>query len=187
MGQLVTKVFELFSSFGKSNKEHKILMLGLDGAGKTTILYKLKLNEYMSTVPTIGFNVEKVSYKNIDMTVWDVGGQNTIRRLWHHYFDKTDALIFIVDSADTERMKEAKAEIDALLAEPDLQDAHLLVYANKMDIARTNVAQIVEQLELHKSQRSWKVQGSSAVTGDGLYEGLEWLSKELRKKPKSSN
>ena len=73
-------------------------MLGLDAAGKTTILYKLHIGEVLSTVPTLGFNVEKVQYKNVVFTVWDVGGQEKLRPLWRHYFNNTDALIFVVDS-----------------------------------------------------------------------------------------
>lgn len=77
----------LKSLIGK--KEMRILMVGLDAAGKTTILYKLKLGEIVTTIPTIGFNVETVEYKNICFTVWDVGGQDKIRPLWRHYFQNT--------------------------------------------------------------------------------------------------
>ena len=73
-------------------------MLGLDAAGKTTALYKLKMNEMVTTIPTIGFNVETLQHKNLEMTVWDVGGQDKIRQLWKHYYENTDALIFLVDS-----------------------------------------------------------------------------------------
>ena len=83
-------------------------MLGYDGAGKTTILYKLKLGEAVSTVPTIGFNVDKVQYKNLEMTIWDIGGQEKLRNLWHHYFQNTNALIFVVDSCDSDRLEEVK-------------------------------------------------------------------------------
>lgn len=65
-------------------------MLGLDAAGKTTILYKLKLGESTITIPTIGFNVETVQYKNINFTVWDVGGQHLVRPLWKHYYPGTN-------------------------------------------------------------------------------------------------
>ena len=82
MGLTISKLFDRL--FGK--KEMRILMLGLDAAGKTTILYKLKLGEVVSSVPTIGFNVETVEYKNIKFTVWDVGGQDKIRQLWRHYY-----------------------------------------------------------------------------------------------------
>ena len=77
----------------------RIVLVGLDNAGKTTILYKLKLGEVVTTIPTIGFNVESVVYKNISMTVWDVGGQTKIRPLWQHYYENTDAVIYAVDSA----------------------------------------------------------------------------------------
>jgi hypothetical protein len=89
MGQAFRKLFDAF--FG--NKEMRVVMLGLDAAGKTTILYKLHIGEVLSTVPTIGFNVEKVQYKNVVFTVWDVGGQEKLRPLWRHYFNNTDALV----------------------------------------------------------------------------------------------
>ncbi|KAA8529590.1 hypothetical protein F0562_034310 [Nyssa sinensis] len=94
MGLTFTKLFSRL--FAK--KEMRILMVGLDAAGKTTILYKLKLGEIVTTIPTIGFNVETVEYKNISFTVWDVGGQDKIRPLWRHYFQNTQGLIFVVDS-----------------------------------------------------------------------------------------
>ena len=109
----------------------RILMLGLDTAGKTTILYKLKLGENVSTVPTIGFNVETVEYKNINFTVWDVGGQDKIRPLWRHYYINAKALIFVVDSSDRDRINEAKEELHRLMHDEELKDAILLVFANK--------------------------------------------------------
>ena len=102
-------------------------MVGLDAAGKTTILYKLKLGEIVTTIPTIGFNVETVEYKNINFTVWDVGGQDKIRPLWRHYFQNTQGLIFVVDSNDRDRAAEARDELHRMLNE----DAVLLVFANK--------------------------------------------------------
>merc|ERR1712137_1443894 len=104
MGMTFSRVLERL--FGK--KEMRILMVGLDAAGKTTILYKLKLGEVVTTIPTIGFNVGTVEYKNINFTVWDVGGQDKIRPLWRHYFQNTQGLIFVVDSNDRERIAEAR-------------------------------------------------------------------------------
>jgi ADP-ribosylation factor protein 1 len=114
-----------------SKKEMRILMVGLDAAGKTTILYKLKLGEIVTTIPTIGFNVETVEYKNINFTVWDVGGQDKIRPLWRHYFQNTQGLIFVVDSNDRDRAAEARDELHRMLNEDELRDAVLLVFANK--------------------------------------------------------
>ena len=98
MGLAFSRIWERM--FGK--QEMRILMVGLDAAGKTTILYKLKLGEAVTTIPTIGFNVETVEYKNISFTVWDVGGQDKIRPLWRHYYQNTQGLIFVVDSNDRE-------------------------------------------------------------------------------------
>jgi GTPase SAR1 family protein len=79
-------------------RDVRILMVGLDAAGKTTILYQLKMGETVKTIPTIGFNVETLDYKGLNFTVWDVGGQDKIRVLWKHYYQNTDGLIFVVDS-----------------------------------------------------------------------------------------
>ncbi|XP_054623344.1 ADP-ribosylation factor 1-like [Dunckerocampus dactyliophorus] len=170
----------LFKMFGK--KEMRILMVGLDAAGKTTILYKLKLGEIVTTIPTIGFNVETVEYKNISFTVWDVGGQDKIRPLWRHYFQNTQGLIFVVDSNDRERCNEAREELMRMLAEDELRGAVLLVFANKQDLPNAmSAAEITDALSLHSLHgRHWYIQATCATTGDGLYEGLEWLSNQLK-------
>jgi len=178
MGLSISKLFDTF--FG--TKEMRILMLGLDAAGKTTILYKLKLGEVVSSVPTIGFNVETVEYKKIKFTVWDVGGQDKIRLLWRHYYQNTQGLIFVVDSSDKERVELAKEELHRMLGEEELRDAVVLVFANKQDLGVMSVAEVTEKMGLHTLRgRDWYVQGTCAMTGDGLYEGLDWLSKSLSK------
>jgi len=174
-------------SFGKlfkklfSKKDMRILMVGLDAAGKTTILYKLKLGEIVTTIPTIGFNVETVEYKNISFTVWDVGGQDKIRPLWRHYFQNTQGLIFVVDSNDRERVNEASEELGKMLNEDELRDAAVLVFANKQDLPNAmSVAEITDKLGLHSIRnRKWYIQSTCATSGDGLYEGLDWLSNVL--------
>ncbi|XXG78091.1 hypothetical protein AAC387_Pa08g2109 [Persea americana] len=130
MGQAFRKLFDTF--FG--NSEMRVVMLGLDAAGKTTILYKLHIGEVLSTVPTIGFNVEKVQYKNVIFTVWDVGGQEKLRPLWRHYFKKTDGLIYVVDSLDRERIGKAKDEFQAIIRDPFMLNSVILVFANKQDL-----------------------------------------------------
>ena len=90
-------------------------MLGLDAAGKTTTLYKLKLNETVNTIPTIGFNVENVTYKNLEFNCWDLGGQTVLRPLWRHYYENCQGLIFVVDSHDRERMEEATEVFQELI------------------------------------------------------------------------
>ena len=179
MGSAFAKLFSRL--FGK--KDMRILMVGLDAAGKTTILYKLKLGEIVTTIPTIGFNVETVEYKNINFTVWDVGGQDKIRPLWRHYFQNTQGLIFVVDSNDRERITEAHDELHKMLAEDELRDAVLLVFANKQDLPQAmSVAEITDKLGLHNIRtRKWYMQATCDTSGDGLYEGLDWLANNLAK------
>jgi ADP-ribosylation factor protein 1 len=118
-------------------------------AGKTTLLYKLKLGDRVDTVPTIGFNVESIQYRNVSFTVWDVGGQDRIRSLWKHYFWNAQGLIFMVDSNDRDRLAEARDELQRLLGEPELERVKVLVFANKQDLPRAvNVAEVTEKLGL---------------------------------------
>ncbi|XP_016096296.1 ADP-ribosylation factor 4-like isoform X2 [Sinocyclocheilus grahami] len=164
-------------------KEMRLLMVGLDAAGKTTVLYKLKLGEVVTTIPTLGFNVETVEYNNISFTVWDVGGQDVIRRLWRHYYHNTKGLIFVVDSSDRDRIETAAEELNAMLAEDEMRDALLLVLANKQDLPKAmTVHELTDRLGLHALRgRQWYVQATCATQGTGLYEGLDWLSEQLSK------
>jgi len=179
MGLTFSAIWNRFTS----KKDMRILMVGLDAAGKTTILYKLKLGEVVTTIPTIGFNVETVEYKNISFTVWDVGGQDKIRPLWRHYYQNTQGLIYVVDSNDRERVEQAREELNRMLQEDELRDAVVLVFANKQDLPNAySAAELTEKLGLTQMQgRQWYIQCTCATTGDGLYEGLDWLSTVLTK------
>ena len=169
-----------FSIFGK--KDARIVMVGLDAAGKTTVLYKLKLNDVVTTIPTIGFNVEKVEYKNLRMTIWDIGGQDRLRPLWRHYYENTNGVIFVVDSCDETRMKIAASEVEKMMSEPCLRDAKLCVFANKQDMPNAlSASEVANGLNLRNLKQRWWVQGTSATTGAGLYEGLDWLAANLDK------
>jgi len=165
-------------------KDMRILMVGLDAAGKTTILYKLKLGEVVTTIPTIGFNVETVEYKNIKFTVWDVGGQDKIRPLWRHYYQNTQGIIFVVDSNDRSRIDAARDELHRMLNEDELRDAVLLVFANKQDLPQAmSPPEMTERLGLNNMRsREWYIQACCATRGDGLYEGLDWLSSSLSRR-----
>ena len=180
MGLALAKVWKRLIS----KKDMRILMVGLDAAGKTTILYKLKLDENVTTIPTIGFNVETVQYKKVNFTVWDVGGQDKIRPLWRHYYAGTNAVIFVIDSNDRERVAEARDELHRMLSDDQLRESVILVFANKQDLPNAmSVNEITERLGLNSLRnRKWYIQATCATTGDGLYEGLDWLSNTLNKK-----
>ncbi|KJE96566.1 ADP-ribosylation factor 1 [Capsaspora owczarzaki ATCC 30864] len=191
MGLLVSKISQALESLGSvfSNRQARIVMIGLDAAGKTTILYKLKLDEAVQTLPTIGFNVETIQHNRLTMTVWDIGGQHKIRPLWRHYYHGTDAVIFVVDSADRERLFEAQDELQKVMSSDELARACILVFANKQDVSGSVSAnEMAEQLGLFKSthrQRLWHVQPCCAKTGQGLVEGLQELARMLKSQPAS--
>jgi small GTP-binding protein len=176
----------LFSTAWKkifnSKKNVRMLMLGLDAAGKTTIMYKMKMNETVKTIPTVGFNVETMEYKNLSMLMWDIGGQDKIRALWKHYFTGTDALIFVIDSCDTLRIEEVKEEIAKLLIDDELKNCPLLIYANKQDLPDAmDPSLIAGKLEMNYiKDRKWMVQSAVAVHGRGLMEGLDWIASNLK-------
>ncbi|QSZ32996.1 hypothetical protein DSL72_002581 [Monilinia vaccinii-corymbosi] len=182
MGAAISKMMgKVFGS-----KEMRLLMLGLDAAGKTTILYKLKLGQDVTTIPTVGFNVETVTYKNVKFNVWDVGGQDKIRPLWRHYFSGTQGLIFVIDSSDRARIVEAQQELHRIINDREMQDSLLLVFANKQDIAGEAMKppEVTEQLKLNDlKNKVWFVVPSCATTGEGLMEGLAWLSKTIEGRP----
>ena len=177
MGSLIGKIWQRMIG----TREMRILMVGLDAAGKTTILYKLKLGEVVNTIPTIGFNVETVEYKNISFNVWDVGGQDKIRTLWRHYYTNTQGIIFVVDSNDRDRIDDAREELHKMINDEELKDAIVLVYANKQDLpGAMTTPEVTEKLQLHTIRgKSWFIQAACATRGDGLYEGLDWLSQNV--------
>ncbi|KND03061.1 ADP-ribosylation factor-like protein 1 [Spizellomyces punctatus DAOM BR117] len=173
MGAIFSRLFSrLWGS-----KEVRILILGLDGAGKTTILYRFQIGEVVTTIPTVGFNVETVTYKNIKFQVWDLGGQTSIRPYWRCYYANTDAIIYVVDSQDRDRVGTSKEELVAMLEEEELRDAALLVLANKQDMegamSHTEVSDALGLTSLRN--RTWTIYKCSAKTGEGLTEALDWL------------
>ncbi|KAK3060779.1 ADP-ribosylation factor, Arf Arf6 [Coniosporium uncinatum] len=147
------------------------------------ILYNLKLEQDVTTIPTVGFNVETVTYKNTKFNVWDVGGQDKIRPLWRHYFSGTQGLVFVIDSNDRDRMDEARTELARIIQDREMRDALLLVFANKQDIpGAMRPDELSRKLKLDEIAKNhiWKVEPSCATTGEGIFEGLEWLGKNVK-------
>ena len=164
-------------------KDFRILMLGLDGAGKTTILYKFKYDSVERTIPTIGFNVEQINYKNINFTVWDIGGQDKLRPLWKHYYSGVNAVIFVIDSNDKDRYHEMMDEILMLYNEDELKNLPFLFYANKCDMPyKIGFSKIYNDLNNIIKHKKFHLIYSNSLTGEGLNEGLDWLNKTLSSK-----
>lgn len=180
MGFILSKVW---SKLLGAKKEVRMLMVGLDAAGKTTVLYQLKMGETVKTIPTIGFNVETLDYKGLNFTVWDIGGQYKLRNLWRHYYNNSDGIIYVIDSGDCERIEEAAEQLKLLLVEEELKDCALLVLANKQDLLGSlSPNDLIKKLGLETYKRPWLVQGTCATTGQGLKEGFDWMASVLLKR-----
>eukprot|EP00079_Xenopus_tropicalis_P018029 XP_004918747.1 PREDICTED: ADP-ribosylation factor-like [Xenopus tropicalis] len=174
MGNLFSSLYRVLMGF--YGTKAKIIMLGLDAAGKTTVLYKLKFNETVTTIPTIGFNVETLEpMSDVSFTVWDLACQGKLKALWKYYFTNADGLVFVVDSADCERFQEARLDLEVILDDEEMRGVPFVVMANKQDLpGARRPMEVAEELGLLKIQaHPWHVQGCCATTGDGLVEGLE--------------
>uniref|UniRef100_A0A7S1PIF1 ADP-ribosylation factor-like protein 3 n=1 Tax=Percolomonas cosmopolitus TaxID=63605 RepID=A0A7S1PIF1_9EUKA len=175
-------LLSLLRKLKKNDKESRLLILGLDNSGKTSILRALASEDPTNTTPTQGFNIKSVVSDGFKLNVWDIGGQRQIRSYWKNYFDLTDGLIWVVDSADTKRLEETGYELETLLKEEKLAGIPVMVFANKQDlISAETPAKISESLNLSGiTDRAWHIQGCSATKGDGLQDGISWIIKQSK-------
>ncbi|XP_063808042.1 ADP-ribosylation factor-like protein 11 [Pseudophryne corroboree] len=165
-------------------KQARVVMMGLDFSGKSTILYKLKMNQTVETFPTVGFNVESLEMaKNVFVTVWDVGGQDKLRSNWKEYLEDTDILIFVVDSSDKPRIPDATAELLTILNNENMAGVPFLVLANKKDAPDAlSTKELVKVLKLENyDDRPWEIQACSAYTGEGLAEAVNAVLRLLKR------
>ena len=186
-GTLSAKTFEsVFGSFDwiwKSfHQETAILILGLDAAGKTALLYSLQLGEEISyTIPTIGFNIEEIQIGKLTIKMWDLGGQDKIRALWPHYYQQTHGIVFVVDSNDSDRFEQACSELHAVISHKDNVGKPLVVLCNKQDLPMAASKEtIIEQLKLNSIKSSeWFAIECSATKNQKARIGLEWLAEKI--------
>ncbi|CAK9786037.1 unnamed protein product [Cutaneotrichosporon oleaginosum] len=170
-----------------AKRETKVLILGLDNAGKSTILYRITMGAVVASAPTVGSNHEIYEYKGVRFGLIDLGGQSSLRATWNQYFADTAAIILVIDSNDAARLALAKAELQKLVKAEELRTALLLVLANKQDLpaaeGRLTPAQVSEGLGLTDlREREWQIMGCSALTGTGLVEGMDWLVTKLEQR-----
>ena len=182
MGFIFSKIFA--SLFG--SQEYRLLILGLDNAGKTTLLNQMHFGEPKVTVPTLGFNVESVNYENFSFQMWDLGGQSEIRPYWRCYYPKTNAVIFVIDSSDVDRIDISRKELFLLLNEDDLKGVPIAILANKQDMqGALSDIQISEKMGLSEiKNREWAIFKTVAKTGKGLDDAFKWLTGILKSENK---
>jgi len=185
MASYITKLVKVI--LGGEHINTSCVMMGLDAAGKTTLIYRWKLGELVTTIPTIGFNIETVEYKGFKLNCWDVGGCDKIRPLWRHYFQGVEIIIWVVDSNDRDRINESKEELYRTLSfSEELKDAIVLFIANKQDLPNCMTAtEIVDIFGLNSGEfknTKWYMQPTTATTGKGCFECLDWISIALKEK-----
>ncbi|CAI8048393.1 ADP-ribosylation factor-like protein 2 [Geodia barretti] len=174
-------LLSILKKMKQKEKDCRILMLGLDNAGKTTIVKKF-LGEDITTIsPTFGFNIKTVEHKGLNLNIWDVGGQRSLRSYWRNYFEETDGVVWVVDSADRRRLEDCRVELHTLLVQERLAGASLLVFANKQDLPGAMTAEEIRKvLQLDSIEtHHWMIVPCSAVTGDQLLEGVNWLTSDI--------
>ena len=178
MGFLITKILDFFSG---SKNNFKILILGIQNAGKTSILYRLSLGQFVKTTPTIGSNVEEINHNNVKMQAWDLGGQEKMRSVWDVYYLNSDAIIYVIDSNDFENFEGSKNQFYLLLKNEALKNAVLLIFANKQDlITSKKISELIQIYDFDNiKDHIWHIQPCSALTGEGLEIGIKWLSDQL--------
>ncbi|XP_009489918.2 ADP-ribosylation factor-like protein 3 isoform X1 [Pelecanus crispus] len=171
---------------GSSEQELRIVLLGLDNAGKTTLLKRLASEEVSTVTPTQGFNIKSIHSHGFKLNVWDIGGQRSIRPYWRKYLGSTDLLIYVIDSADQKRFEETGQELAELTEEESLTGVPLLVFANKQDlVTAAPAAEIAEGLSLHTYRdREWQIQACSALSGEGVQDGMNWISSQIMNRKK---
>lgn len=166
-----------------AKEDVRVLMIGLDSAGKTTTLYQLKLGARFTNIPTIGFNVELLEYKRLRITVWDIGGQKRVRSMWRYYYNNAAGIIFVVDAADAQRFPEAMNELHSMLSVNELKNSVVLVFANKQDLPNAIAPdELARQLRLHELHQRWAIHGVCASSGKGILDGMELLYRMIRQR-----
>ncbi|XP_055334738.1 ADP-ribosylation factor-like protein 2 [Paramacrobiotus metropolitanus] len=174
-------LMRILKKLKQNEKEVRILLLGFDNAGKTTIMSKFCGKDVNIIAPTLGFNIETLEFRGYKLTFWDVGGQKSLRSFWRNYFENTDALIWVIDSADRLRLEDCKRELHSLLLEERLAGATLLVFANKQDLSNALPSPaIAEMLDLKNIKtHNWMILPCCAMSGENLLAGMEWLTKDV--------
>jgi len=176
----------LLRLMGLGNKEVKVLTVGLDNSGKSTILAQLKPKKATTEqiVPTVGFKVESFSKQNLAFTVFDMSGAGRYRNLWEKYYADAQAVVFVIDCSDKLRMCVVREEMQALLEHPEMAGKPILFFANKMDISGVMTpVEVGEILQLDAvKDRPWTITASNGRTGEGLSDGVAWLAEHLSRK-----
>ena len=171
--------------------EYRCLIVGLDAAGKSTLLERMKAIYDRperalppeKIAPTVGLNIGRLDVEGCKLLIWDLGGQRQLQAIWQKYYSQTHAIIFVVDGTDRDRFPEARQCLERVATDPALSDVPILLYVNKQDRPRcltASEAVALLDLDLLVLKRPCRALALSAITGDGVTEGISWLIGYLR-------
>lgn len=175
-----------------SRPQYQVVVIGLDGAGKTTVLERAKSALTGSVMrervaPTVGLNVAKVDVGPARLVMWDLGGQQGLRVIWEKYYADAHAVMYVVNAADEARLAEAALELSGALEQRELSGAPVLVVANMQDAPGALTAQELERrLPVNRHGREVHFVGVSARDGDGVTDAVQWLARVLPRCPRTS-
>ncbi|KAG5489055.1 hypothetical protein JIQ42_00676 [Leishmania sp. Namibia] len=176
-------ILDLLIRIRPTSRSAGILIVGLDNAGKTSILRQLSDEDVSHVASTQGFQIKKLITGRMKLNVWDMGGQRAARYYWRQYFEEADVIIYVVDAADPRRILEARHELEHLLEEEKVAGVPMLIFANKQDLlGALSVEELTVALNLTGLRdRRWCIQACSAKTGEGLDKGINWAVKQVKK------
>mmetsp|Transcript_15874 Transcript_15874/g.26802 ORF Transcript_15874/g.26802 Transcript_15874/m.26802 type:complete len:193 (+) Transcript_15874:256-834(+) len=173
---------------GLKKLKSTVLVVGLQNSGKSTIVNNLKddANKVAEITPTVGFSVEQVQLEKCKLTIVDLSGDQKYHKLWSCYYEEAQAIIFVIDATDRGSLEEAKGRLMEVVLHDHLQKIPLLVFANKSDVATAlSQTDVMIQMDLKNSlhaKKSWLICASSGITGDGLQQGMKWLTDLMKYK-----
>ncbi len=183
-GYVKGMVNSVLGYLGLYNKKANIVFLGLDNAGKSALLHVLKTDRVTQTKPTIHPHSEELKMGNLVLNTYDLGGHETARKIWKDYFPAVNAILFLIDSVDVGRFKEARKELDSILETPELVNIPIAILGNKIDMAgAVSLEELKEALNyddlVARETRPMEIFMVSVTKKIGYSKALEWISTKL--------
>lgn len=169
--------------------EFRVLILGVDRAGKTTLLEKLK-SIYLKgeglppdrVVPTVGLNIGRIEDAKAKLVFWDLGGQVSLRTIWEKYYEEAHAIMYVIDAATASSFEDSKSALEKVIRHEHLRGAPLLIVANKQDLpGAIDEEELAKFLHKELDERTYTFQAVSAYDGRGIKSGIDWLVEQMEK------
>ena len=178
MGSFFSSIYEMFSDY----KNIKIVFLGLPNAGKTTILYLLKIGEVIKSIPTISFNKEEIKDKNVRFEAWDLAGSDNSINYWKYYIQGANAIIYVVDASDEKKHLKSKEILHSTLKIMESEEVIIAILSNKHDLVGcVKYPEFVKNFELNKIKKKWQVFETNKDDTEGYFEAMQWIKENIKK------